>query len=480
MDITLYKGAYTGPQVDSAIGRALTGGAIDTEISNLRAAVGSPLVASTVAEMTNTGKVYVYTGSEAGYTAGNWYYWNGSAWVSGGVYNGYGFNTDPVPTDGSTNPVESNGVYDALALKADLASPALTGTPTAPTATEGDASSQIANTEWVVNALAKAYPTDTVSGDPAVIDDGADSMPVKALSATASRDYGLALYMVLGAAGSHAVTPYSGRRWQSIVFPCETGTTYTVTSGVSAHMRIASFADYPAVGDVPAVYAETEGSTITISTVSEKWVLVQMFTDDDTNMQLGNALASGFGISPAPVWSETKVTRLGKNLVDVSALFAGRWLSGGSVETTYLTSRFHTALIPVVGGASYVWSAGASTNSTSYAWWFDENLAQISNSILSSDATSAVLTAPDNAVYVSLSYYNAQNSIQFERGGTATTIEGFKGQTVMLDLSDGTTDTALTTVYGKNDIYADCGAVTVAYRADVALYIQKKIAEATA
>lgn len=49
---------------------------------------GSPLVAATVAGMTDQTRVYVYTGSESGYTAGNWYYYNGSAWVSGGVYNG--------------------------------------------------------------------------------------------------------------------------------------------------------------------------------------------------------------------------------------------------------------------------------------------------------------------------------------------------------------------------------------------------------
>ena len=68
--------------------------ALHSEIESLRSAVGSPLVASTAAEMTNTNKVYVYTGSETGYTAGNWYYYDGSAWTSGGVYNSAGINTD--------------------------------------------------------------------------------------------------------------------------------------------------------------------------------------------------------------------------------------------------------------------------------------------------------------------------------------------------------------------------------------------------
>ena len=44
--------------------------------------------------MTDTGKVYIYTGSESGYTTGNWYYYNGTTWVSGGVYNSVEIETD--------------------------------------------------------------------------------------------------------------------------------------------------------------------------------------------------------------------------------------------------------------------------------------------------------------------------------------------------------------------------------------------------
>ena len=63
-------------------------------IARIQAAVGSPLVASTAAEMTDTDKVYVYVGSETGYTAGNWYYYDGAAWQSGGVYNAVAIQTD--------------------------------------------------------------------------------------------------------------------------------------------------------------------------------------------------------------------------------------------------------------------------------------------------------------------------------------------------------------------------------------------------
>lgn len=79
----------------------------ETDISMIEQAIeaastikpyGSPLVASTVAGMTDHEKVYVYVGSETGYTSGNWYYWNGSAWTSGGVYNSVAVQTDTTLT----------------------------------------------------------------------------------------------------------------------------------------------------------------------------------------------------------------------------------------------------------------------------------------------------------------------------------------------------------------------------------------------
>ncbi len=51
---------------------------LQSQINGL--ASGSPLVASSISEMIDTSKIYVNT------TDGNWYYYNGSAWIIGGVY----------------------------------------------------------------------------------------------------------------------------------------------------------------------------------------------------------------------------------------------------------------------------------------------------------------------------------------------------------------------------------------------------------
>lgn len=60
---------------------------------------------------------------------------------------------DTTPTASSTNAVTSGGIKTALDLKAPLASPALTGTPTAPTASTGTNTTQIATTEFVTGAV---------------------------------------------------------------------------------------------------------------------------------------------------------------------------------------------------------------------------------------------------------------------------------------------------------------------------------------
>ena len=49
--------------------------------------ISSTNIANTAAEMVDTDKIYVYCGNETGYVFGNWYYYNGASWSSGGIYN---------------------------------------------------------------------------------------------------------------------------------------------------------------------------------------------------------------------------------------------------------------------------------------------------------------------------------------------------------------------------------------------------------
>ena len=69
---------------------------MEEEFAIAKAQVGTPLTAANAAAMTDHNKIYVYVGdpAETGYTTGNWYFWNGSAWESGGVYNSTALQTD--------------------------------------------------------------------------------------------------------------------------------------------------------------------------------------------------------------------------------------------------------------------------------------------------------------------------------------------------------------------------------------------------
>ena len=125
----------------------------DTEIATLESKVGSPLIASTVSEMTETDRVYVYTGSETGYTSGNWYYYDGTAWTSGGVYNAVAIETDTTLSV-SGKAADAKKVGDELAdVKEDL-------NIFRPTATAEDVGKAL-----IVKSVADGVPTEFEYGE---------------------------------------------------------------------------------------------------------------------------------------------------------------------------------------------------------------------------------------------------------------------------------------------------------------------------
>ena len=72
---------------------------LDKTINIIKNIYGAPAKASSVDEMIDTNRVYVYTGTTSdNFKYGFWYYYNGSAWNEGGQYNSIAVETDSTLT----------------------------------------------------------------------------------------------------------------------------------------------------------------------------------------------------------------------------------------------------------------------------------------------------------------------------------------------------------------------------------------------
>lgn len=168
------------------------------------------LVAKTVAEMTDTSKIYVYVGSESGYTTGDWYYYDGSAWVSGGVYNAVEVDTDDTLAI-SGRAADAKATGDAIEAEAD--------------AREADVSALREDLNNVKDALNLEH---TISGSFASVhfDDGSDNVPMELAIAIAPTQSGS------GTASPTNVRPIAGHTECNITVSPTTsaqdGTTYEV------------------------------------------------------------------------------------------------------------------------------------------------------------------------------------------------------------------------------------------------------------
>lgn len=91
-----YYAEQSGAQAEEAEAQAVEAKAqADTAKQYAHQFVGAPRAAAAAADMTDHDLIYVFTGTTtSSLTNGHWYYWNGSAWTDGGVYNSTAFTTD--------------------------------------------------------------------------------------------------------------------------------------------------------------------------------------------------------------------------------------------------------------------------------------------------------------------------------------------------------------------------------------------------
>ena len=201
--------------------------------------------------------------------------------------------------------------------------------------------------------------------------------------------------------------------------------------------------------DTLAPEFETSGAVVTCTPVAgyPLHVVSQIMP-----VQGGEGDPSPDNVRPIRGWTDANLIVAGKNLFDVQ---------NGIILEGYVTSAsvvgggvFRTVAIRCIPGAVYTVSRDPITSVFSVG--FTDSAPQTGSAIFSSaqespDASYITITAPQNAKYLLAYIYNGNttpeidvddvlNSIQIEYGGTATSYEPYRGQTITLPFGQ--------TVYG--------------------------------
>lgn len=464
--------------------------AIDERLDALQAAVGGPLTAATAAAMTDTSKVYVYTGTEEGYTFGNWYYYDGANWVSGGVYNATGLQTDKT-----------------LSISGMAADAKVTG-----------------------DLLNAALITETATAGAIVsFDDGADGAPLKSLAInitaqqSGSGDPSPSNIREITAFDATNITVAS----ENLLFGCETRTVNGVTATVNAdgswtlngtctasefivlksgiylkagRYTLKCIKTNDPVGDVGSgtrcqIYSNSKSTGLNVrwSNATDYTSSANLPEANDYHLRIriaANVSYDNITMYPMLVLGDTAPSEF------ITAKRTTYNISFGSAGTVYggtldVTSGMLTLTHKSVDMGNLTWTYYTTGTNPVF------RSGGISDRRFGTDADGinpicSMYSFYRNATLSTLAQSMPDKQFGFQstiwwivvRDTDYTDVDNFKaavtGQTICYELETPVSyqldPTTIKSILGQNNIWADCGDITeLTYRADTKLYIDKQI-----
>jgi len=325
---------------------------------------------------------------------------------------------DSTPTNGSTNPVTSGGVYSALATKAD--------TSTTYTKTEVDNLIVPANTTIsVVSALPSSGSANTiyrVAGTNSYSDYGWDGSQFVLLATYTNSLYPQIGYYTCDSAASDRIkvvtasgytliagsclkikftyaTTYSDNNWPTLLNINSTGSKGLYYNGTRANLD-----NTWAAGDVVTVFYD--GTAYWAYSLPQNGIGQPL-----SSKTYGKNIPCAVEIMGGLFESRNLFNKYDENILTgyYIASSSGRYYTNASYNVT--------GWIPITEGESYI---GASTSHTCF---FDGDFQYISGAASLSTAT----TAPQNAKYMRVSYYGVNtDKVMINKGSTLYSVADFK------------------------------------------------------
>lgn len=396
-------------------------------------------------------------------------------------------------------------VDDKLALKADSSDVA------AALALKADASDVYTKTE-VNNLLAlKAnksdlydiLPTDTVSGDTVNLPDGANNAPVKRFKAniqaiqSGSGDPSPSNVRLISGFTEANIYRKGINLWDEV---WESGSLSTTTGENQPNSNMIRSVNYIPCKPSTSYYlkATNPASYIWFYNKNQEFISYSMSTPNRVFTTPDNCYFMRLRVGDSSNHQTTYDNDISLNYPSTDTeyhahssgdvLYLISWSSEGTVYGGYLSYEFgvwsitKTHKVIDLGDESITWVKSPSVANLFYTNVIEDAIQSGTQPITCEIYTYTTRAASDMPMYSDKLYQGRVYAID-DRYSDATSYKtDVSGVKLLYELAEPQTvalgdDTVIETMFGVNNFYADCGAVELTYRADIGLYIDKRVSQ---